>query len=133
MIRDIEMPKVEGVEVAVVKEETLGNDDWKVYLLNKNNFPIENVLVSSKGYGSIEGEKKRTSILRHLIGRVDPQDYALIEPIDSQVFVLNNEYWVSYYVGRKIYDKKYVFLPETITEDNLTEIRLLGKRGVLHT
>lgn len=132
MKKDIEMPKVEGVEVAVVKEETLGDDNWKVYLLNKNNFPIDNVLVSSKGYGKIKGEQRKTSILRHMIGRIDARDYALIEPIDSQVLVLTNEYWVSYYVGRKIYDKKYVFLAESITDDNLIDIGLIGKRGVLH-
>jgi len=131
MKKDIDIPKVAGVEIAVVKEEKIGNN-WKVYLINKNNFELDNVLVSSRGYGQIDGEERKTSVLRHLVGNVDANDYALIEPIDPQVFVLSNEYWVSYYVGSKIYDKKYVFVAGTIKEENLIEIKMIGKRGVLH-
>ncbi len=132
MRKDIEIPKVKGVELAIVKEEEVGHDSWKVYLMNKNQFDIDNVLVSSKGYGTIDGENRQTSILRHLIGKVDSQDYALIEPIDPEVFTLSNEYWVSYRANGKVYDKKYVFVEGAIKEENLIEIKMLGKKGVLH-
>lgn len=133
MRKDIRMPKVEGVEVAIVNEEELGMDNWKVYILNKNDIPIDNVLVSSKGYGTVDGEKKKTSILRHLIGKVEANDFALIEPIDKQVFQLSNEYWVSYYINRQIYDKKFVFVAGSIKKENLTDIRMMGRKGILHT
>ncbi|MEJ0054514.1 MAG: hypothetical protein WDN75_02030 [Bacteroidota bacterium] len=58
---------------------------------------------------------------------------ALIEPIDSGVFHLNNEYWVSYYIGPQIYDKRFVFVPDTIREENLTFIKELDREGVLHS
>lgn len=132
MKKDIHIPKVAGVEIAIVKDEIIGDDNWKVYLLNKNDFKLENVLVSSRGYGQIDGEDRKTSVLRHLIGKVNANDYALIEPIDPNVFVLSNEYWVSYYVGTEIYDKKYVFVAGTIKDENLIDIRMIGKRGVLH-
>lgn len=131
MINDIEFPEVKNVTVAITKEE--GENPWKVYLINKNQFPIENTLVSSKGYGEKEGEKQKTSVLRHFLETVPPNSSALIEPIDPAVFHLNNEYWVSYYIGREIYDKRFVFVPDTIHEDNLTFIKELDMEGVLHS
>jgi len=132
MINDIQFPVVKNVTIAVVKEEADENH-WKVYLINKNEFPIENTLVASKGYGESEGEKQKTSVLRHFLQTIPPNNSALIEPIDPAVFHLNNEYWVSYYVGSEIYDKRFLFVPDTICECNMTFIKELDKEGVLHS
>jgi len=40
---------------------------------------------------------------------------------------------VSYYIGSQIYDKRFVFVPETICEENLVFIQELEKEGVLHS
>lgn len=132
MINDIEFPEVKNVTLAVIKDDDDGSP-WKVYLINKNQFPIENTLVSSKGYGIKEGEQQKTSVLRHFLETVPANQSALVEPIDPGVFHLNNEYWVSYYVGSSIYDKRFLFVPDTICEDNLTFIKELDKQGVLHS
>lgn len=132
MINDIEFPEVKNVTLAVIKDEEDGSV-WKVYLINNNEFPIENTLVSSKGYGVKEGEKQKTSVLRHYLETVPANESALIEPINSDVFHLNNEYWVSYYVGTAIYDKRFLFVPDAICEDNMTFIKELDKSGVLHS
>lgn len=133
MNKDIEIPKVEGVEVAIVNEGSPDDQDWKAYLLNKNDHPLEYVIIASKGYGQYKGDKKKTSVLRQLLGDVAANDYALIEPIDPELFKLSNEYWVSYYVGKKIYDKKYVFVAESVKRENFTDIKMLGMKGVLHS
>ncbi|HZY78596.1 MAG TPA: hypothetical protein VFE50_03675 [Cyclobacteriaceae bacterium] len=130
MKKDLEIPEVKNVTVAVIRES---DGTWKVYLLNNNDFDLENTLVSSTGYGEKEGEKQKTSTLRHFLETVSARSSALIEPIDEKVFHLNNEYWVSYYIGRQIYDKKFVFVPETICEENLIYIKELEKEGILHS
>ncbi len=132
MINDIEFPEVKNVTLAIVKEEE-EEAPWKVYLINKNQFPIENTLVSSKGYGEMEGEKQETSILRHFLETIPGNNSALVEPIDPAVFHLNNEYWVSYYVGSAIYDKRFLFVPDAIKEENMIFIKELDKEGVLHS
>lgn len=132
MINDIEFPEVKNVTLAVIKDEDEASP-WKVYLINKNQFPIENTLVSSKGYGTKEGEQQKTSVLRHFLETVPANQTALIEPIDPDVFHLTNEYWVSYYVGNSIYDKRFLFVPDAICEDNFTFIKELDKEGVLHS
>jgi len=132
MLKDIPKLVVENIIVAVVPEENeLGEQIWSVYLVNLYDQKIEGVLVSSKGYGNRNGEEVKTSTLRHFIGAIESNDYAKIELIIKDVFGLSNEYWISFYLGKDMYDKKYVFLPESITEENLTNIPVLNKRGVM--
>lgn len=132
MKKDIEFPSVTDVAVAIVTEKNeLNQDEWNVYLLNFKNQAIEGVLVSSRGYGEVNQEKRKTSELRHFLNVVDKKSFAKIEPIVEDVFGLNNEYWVSFYLDQKMYDKKFIFLPETITEKNLISIPIINKKGVL--
>jgi|SRR5690606_758071 len=134
MIRDIEIPEVKNVNVAIARKKQPGeSDEWRVYLINKNSFPIENALVASKGYGVKDGEEQQTSTLRHFLETVAAESAALIEPIDPAVFHLNNEYWVSYYIDNKIYDKRFVFVPDSIHENNITYIKELEMEGILHS
>ena len=132
MKKDIVYPVVEDIALAVVKEENLlAQPEWTVFLINLKNETIEGVLVSSKGYGNINGEDLKTSTLRHFLDIVPAKSYAKVEQIMDNLFGLNNEYWVSFYLHKVIYDKKYIFLPETIKEENFINIPLLNKRGVM--
>lgn len=134
MMKDIIIPEVKNVTLAVARKKNAGeSDDWKVYLLNNNDFPIENTLVASKGYGEKDGEQQRTSILRHFLDTIQANAAVLIEPIDPSVFHLNNEYWVSYYIGNQIFDKRFVFVPDAIREENISFIKELEMEGVLHS
>lgn len=135
MKKDIDIPKVEDVSVAVVKEqnEEKTADVFNVYLINQKDEGLSNVLVSSKGYGENKttGEKVNTSILRHFLGEVEPKSFTKIEPIMEEVFGVNNEYWVSFYHNGQLFDKKYIFLAETILDKNMVEVPLIHKKGVL--
>lgn len=132
MKADLPENKVADIAVAVVlMSETPTVKNWNVYLINLKNEPITNVLVTSKGYGEKDGREVKTSLLRHFLGDVSPKSAAAIEAIDPQVFGLTNEYWVSYYIGKDIYDKKFIFLPESIVDSNFIKIPVLDKPGVM--
>jgi hypothetical protein len=134
MRKDIEIPEVKNVTLAVARRKNIGeSDEWKVYLINNNGHPIENTLVSSNGYGERDGEKQKTSTLRHFLQTVPAHSVMLIEPIDPGVFHLNNEYWVSYYIGDQIFDKRFIFVPDAIREENISFIKELDMEGVLHS
>ncbi|RZK51980.1 MAG: hypothetical protein EOO87_16325 [Pedobacter sp.] len=123
---------VQDVAIAVaLVGETPEVGSWTVYLVNLKNEPITNVLVTSKGYGEKEGKQVKTSLLRHFIGDVAAQSVAGVEAIDPAVFGLTNEYWLSYYIGKEIFDKKFIFLPESIIDSNLIRVPLLNKPGVM--
>jgi hypothetical protein len=134
MIKDITIPEVKNVTLAVARKKAIGeNDEWFVYLINNNDHAIENTLVASKGYGEKDGEQQKTSTLRHFLETVDAHSAALVEPIDPAVFHLANEYWVSYYIDKQIFDKRFVFMPESINEDNLSFVKELEMEAVLHS
>ena len=139
MKQDISFEQVEGVSVAIVP--TAGNalmpdgqPLWQVYLLNHNDFPLTNVIVNANGYGQqSDGEKVRTSTLRYVFEEVPAHTAVPVEPIDPALFHLNNQYWVSYYHGPQIFDKKFIFVPDSIVPDNFTSIALLDRIGILHS
>ena len=132
MRKDIQPPKVEGVAMAVVREpDEEGADAWYVYLINRNEVELENVLVSSRGYGEMEGEARKTSEMRHFLGKLGARSWARIERIVEDVFPLSNQYWLSFYIGRVLHDKKYIFLAGSIEEANFTNLPLMNKRGVM--
>ena len=128
MKKDIDFSPVKKVHVVIAKTD----EGWKVYIINRNQEKLENVMITSKGYGEKNKEQQKTSVLRHMIPYLETGMYALVEPIDESVFHLTNEYWVSYFIDQQVYDKKFIFVPETIIEDNLIFIEELGMKGILH-
>jgi hypothetical protein len=132
MIKDIPELIVENVAIAVVREKNeLDETVWNSYLINLKDQKIEGVLVTSTGYGELNAEKVKTSTLRHFLDEVEPMSFVKIEPIIEEVFGINNEYWLSFYLNKIMYDKRYVFLAESITEANFTTIPLINKKGVM--
>ncbi|MCR8560557.1 hypothetical protein KXD93_23080 [Mucilaginibacter sp. BJC16-A38] len=132
MIKDLPNNVVKDIAIAVALEkESVESKIWYVYLINLKNIPIESVLITSKGYGEKDGVQVKTSTLRHMIPLLEPNSYKLIEPIDEQTFGLNNEYWLSFYIGKEIYDKKFIFLPESIVEMNFVKLPVVNKVGVM--
>ena len=132
MIKDLPDNVVKDIAVAVALEgESSESRTWYVYLINLKQQAIENVLITSKGYGEKDGEQVKTSVLRHMFEVVEGSTFKVIEPIDEQTFGLSNEYWVSYYIGTQIYDKKFIFLPESIVDSNFIKLPLVNKPGVM--
>ena len=123
---------VENVAVDIIKEKNELNETvWNSYLINMKDVKLEGVIVTSTGYGQINDEKIRTSTLRHFLDEVEPKSFVKIEPIIEEVFGVNNEYWLSFYLDHKMYDKRYVFLAESITEANFTTVPIINKKGVM--
>ena len=135
MKKDIPFDPVENVYLVVAQDKAEGDEEgiWRVYIINKHEEPLDTVMITSKGYGEKDGLEQKTSTLRHVIERLEGNSYAIIEPIDESVFHLNNEYWVSYYLNGQIYDKKFRFVPDSLTDENVRHIPELDLNGVLHS
>lgn len=132
MLKDLPQNKVENVAIGVALEaENPESKVWYVYLINLKNQEIENALITSRGYGQKNGDDVKTSTLRHLFPKVEGQSFVLVEPIDEQTFGLTNEFWLSYYIDGQIYDKKFIFLPESIVDSNFIRLPVVNKPGVM--
>lgn len=132
MKKDIDFSPVTGVKLAIAKSETPNGIEWNVYIINLNLIELKTVMITSKGYGIMDGENRQTSTLRHMIEELGPQSIAKVEPIDPAVFNLTNEFWVSYYILDQIFDKKFIFTSGSFDPANLRKIPELGLEGILH-
>ena len=129
MKKDIEIPVAKDVHVAIVHEwnEEFLSKDWNAYIINNRTTPIDMVLIVSKGY---DGTTK-TSTMRHGIGLIAPMSFEKIELVQEDVFKLTNEFFVTFFAEDKLFERKYIFPKNSISEKNLTSLPLLEKDGIL--
>jgi hypothetical protein len=137
MNNDIPIPEVTGVKIAIVFDIELETliEDWYVYLINTNSFSLTNAIIVSRGYGIEENAEVKTATLRHFYELVEPNSWVQVERIVPETFHLVNEFWLSYYEAGNdvILDKKVLFMPQSISHENLIYIPEVGKQGILHT
>ncbi|MEL6721097.1 MAG: hypothetical protein AAFO82_12935 [Bacteroidota bacterium] len=131
MKADIPQHKVEDLAIAVLPRQDEKDEMWDTYLINLKDVAIKSVLISSKGYGKLNGEEMKTTTLRHFFEEIGPRQVVQIEPIQTKLFDLTNEYWVSFTQNEYMYDKKYVFVIGSIVSSNFTQIPLLERKGVM--
>ena len=129
MKKDINIPQVEGVYVAVVNtyNEIYKTNEWNAYIINDKDVDLEMLLIVSKGYT----QDKETSLMRHKLEKLPKKSYAKIELMQEDVLALNNEFKVTFFEDNKMFDKTYLFRKNTINEKALQAIPLMGAKGVL--
>jgi hypothetical protein len=133
MKKDIIIPVVKNVHIVALYEY---NDDfldntWNIYLINNSNQLIESVMVVSSAFGMIDGEKRKTSSLRHAFTIIQPYEFAKIEMIESSLLSFTNEFMVTFFIGNTLYDKKFAFAKDTLNDKFLTPLPLFNKNGVM--
>jgi len=127
--KDIQIPKVTGVEMAVVYEynDIYKTDDWNVYLINNKNVALEMIVIVSQGFS----ETKTTSLLRKKLDNLPANSFAKIEFIQPELFKSNNRFQVTFFEGNTLFEKTFLFKENTIKEGALRTISEIKKRGVL--
>lgn len=132
MLKDIENPTSSNVCIAAVHELNKEGDlVWNVYVINKKEIAIEGILVMSKGYGEVNGETRQTSTLRHFIEKIEAGNFSKVEPLPDDLLGFYNDYFLTYYVGSVLFDKKFVFVPYSINDKKSAFIETLGQNGIL--
>ena len=129
MKKDIEIPKVEKVHVAAVREfnEEFQAEEWNAYIINNKNVSIEMILIVAKGYDGA----KETSVMRHKLEKLPPHSFAKIEFIQDAVLELTNEYQVTFFAEHKMFEKTFVFKKNTVSKDKQKDLPIIPKMGIL--
>ncbi len=129
MKKDIEIPVAKDVYIALIREwnKDFLSKDWNAYIINNRTTPIEMALIVSKGD---DGDRK-TSTMRHAIPVVAAKGFEKIELVQEDVLTLNNEFFVTYYADNKLYERKFLFKKNTISEKELKTVPLIEKDGIL--
>jgi len=131
MKKDIQIPEVKNIHIAVVYEynDIYKTNDWNVYVMNNKNADVEMMVIVSQGFS----ETKTTSILRKKIDVLPANSFAKIELIQPDLFKLNNRFQVSFFEDNTLFEKTFVFKKNSIKEGSLRMIPEIKKRGVLAT
>ena len=129
MKKDIQIPEVTDVEMAVVYEynDLYKTDDWNVYIINNKNVDLEMMVIVSQGFS----ETKTTSLIRKKLDKLPANSFAKIEFIQPALFKLNNRFQVTFFEGNNLYEKTYIFKENTIKEGALRMIKEIKKRGII--
>ena len=129
MKKDIEIPKVENLFLAISQEynEAFKSNDHYAYLINKKDTDLEMVLILSKGVD----QNKETSVMRHKIEHLPARSYAKVELMLEDILSLNNHFKVTFFENNKMFEKEFILKKNSIKEGTLRHIDLLNKRGVL--
>ncbi len=129
MKKDIQIPKVEDVYIAVVNEynDIYKTQDWNAYIINDKDVDLEMILIVTSGYS----ENKTTSVFRKKLDKLPKNSYAKIELMQEELFALNNTFKVSFFEGNTMFDKTYLFRKNTINLKALQPIPLMDAKGVL--
>lgn len=131
MKKDIITIAVEQAAIVVVpREGDVNGQLWDVYLVNESDHKMESVLVSSRGYGELDGREKTTTTLRYFFQEVAPKSSVLVEPIQTALFGINNEYWISFNQGKNMLDRKFVFPANSINEGKLNHLDVINQQGI---
>lgn len=132
MKKDINFPKVTDVKIAVGKTiNEKGESDFYVYVINNKPAALNNVMVVSNATEEEDGGGRKTSTLRHLIEGMEAHSFAKVERIDPAVFSFYNQFWVSFYIGRELFDKKFVINPFSEWElEPIPELDMEGKEAM---
>lgn len=129
MKKDIKIPEVTNVEMAIVYEfnDIYNTNDWNVYLINNKNVDLEMVVIVSQGFS----DTKTTSLLRKKVEKLPANSFAKIELIQPELFALNNRFQVTFFEGNTLYEKTFLYKENTVKEGALRTIAAIKKRGVL--
>ena len=129
MKKDIKIPEVKDVHVAIVQEEHLEykTQDWNAYIINNSDADLDTVLIVSQG----KSEDKMTPPMRHTISKLPARSYAKIEYLQEKVLELNNSFKVTFFKDNQMFDKTYLFRKNTINEKALQKLPLMQLKGVL--
>lgn len=134
MLKDIENRRMEGVSMAMVPGADDGDPSgifWDCYLINAGKDAITNVLITSKGYGQIQGEPRQTSTLRYFYPRIEGEMAVKLEIVPAELGQLTSEYWISFSRDGFMYDRKFLFVEGALSPDHLTQVPVVGRKGVL--
>jgi hypothetical protein len=128
MKKDLDIEEVSGVYIAFLPNR----DNWSVYVINNRKEALETVIVNASGEGKLEGKEKQTATLRFLLNDIQAESVKPFELLMPDSLKISHRYWVSYYIGNRIFDKKFVYTPDLYDED-LQDLPVFGSPGILLT
>ena len=129
MKKDIDIPKVENVSLAISQEynEAFKSNDHYAYLINHKDVALEMVLILSHG----SDEERSTSTMRHKIETLPPNSFAKVELMLEELMALDNHFKITFFENNKMFEKEFILKKNSLKEGSLRHIDIVNQRGIL--
>lgn len=128
MKKDIEIPEVTGVGIAIALETNAeGAEEWHAHIVNRRDTDLEMIVIVSQGFN----ETQTTTLFRRRIDHLPAGSSAKFELMQAEIFALDNRFQVTFFEDGKLYDRTFLFERNTISKEVITEIPELSSKGLL--
>ena len=131
MKADIEELIGEHLSLCIVKTDQVdenGSKVWNAILYNHSDNTLQNILVNTKGYGTLNGREVSTATMRYFKEELTDTESFQVEPIIEEVLDITNEFWISYSFDGKLFEKKFIF---SANEHELVTLEQFNAEGYL--
>lgn len=134
MIQDInnQLEEVKNIELVAIREYNVEADvnEWFVHLVNNQEKDLEVIIMVSKGFD----EERSTTVMRRQLDKLPAHSSAKMEYLPEQLFVVNNQYQVTYFQEGKVHEITFVIKANTLPKEDLLTFGYMGnKKGILAT
>ena len=129
MKADIENLIGEHIKLFIVKTEQMddqGQTIWEAIIYNHSDQKLENILINTKGSGSIGEREVITATMRYFKDELPSETSFKVESITNEVLSINNEFWISYSLDDKLYEKRIQFIGNGRTSSWVAAINAEG-------
>ena len=132
MKKDFQIPSAEGICVAIVADKDAdGKKIWSVGLFNERPEAVFNVIINASGSGFIKGKEKQTAKVRFLMDELQPGEFKPFEILVRDSIELTNTYWITFFSGNDLCDKKIQVPPKYVMLQKRARIGHTNKVGVV--
>ena len=131
MKKDIQIHAVKDVLIALVPEEISENTIWRAVIINLKDTEIDTVLINAEAKGVVHGQEKHAATIRVFLPKMAAHSHKVIEAILPETLALTNRFWLSFYVGPQIFERKFTFPANSVCIDRMIDLPLIGDVGVI--
>jgi hypothetical protein len=132
MIKDIDIHDDLYVALAFMPLPTEQQEppQWEAYIYNAKKTLLEHIIINVSACGVIDGIEKETGTMRFYIEKLEPESFKKFEILLHEALLLKNTYWISFYEGSAIGEKKLSVQLDANWSDDLSILPLIDKAGI---
>lgn len=103
---------------------------WDAYIYNAKKHDLTHVIINVSAIGMIDGVEKETATMRFYLEKLEAESYKKFEVLMHETLLLDNTYWISFYEGETIGEKKMHVRLNASWSDDLSILPLIDKAGI---
>ena len=103
---------------------------WEAYIFNAKKTELKHIIINVSAIGVIDGVEKETATMRFYLEKLEAESCKKFEVLMHETLLLDNTYWISFYEGDQIGEKKLHVQLGHRWSDDLSILPIIDKAGI---